>query len=233
MADMLSLQEALVQLEQELIAFGTARKQLEDAQNQAEDSLRAWVERDAQHTQAQELLTVVLEDQQRLVTRQVDALGSLMTSLAEVAQAVDDAGFPTRLETIQTVVATSQAAIQSLQSRLDQLENHLDAQLKLLASDVSRSLLEQQTAFRAALLEVSTGLVKQTADIQARIDSQSERNLSEMGRLIAAIRSQLASIEEKAERQRKQTTRLQAATIALVVLTLVSGMYLIWTQLKA
>ncbi|MBM4118389.1 hypothetical protein FJ251_11770 [bacterium] len=233
MTDTLSLHEALVQLERELIAFGTARRQLEDSQARAEESLRAWGERDSQHTQAQELLTVVLEDQQRLVTSQVNELATLRSSLATLAQAVDEAGFPARLETIQTVVATSQAAIQSLQSRLDQLESHLDGQLKLLASDVSRSLLEQQTSLRAALFEVSAGLVKHTADIQARVDAQAERNLSEMGRLVSSINTQLAATQERAERQRQQTLRLQAITIALVVMGLLSGMYLIWTQLKA
>ena len=119
------IDEALVELQAELERFKSAKAALDAAHAQARDLLDQW---EAMRSATEEALKALHEDVKSnskaaaKVTLQFAELGP---RLSAVAEAVERAGFPARLDKLDTTLGTVALAVQTMQGRLESIEKNL------------------------------------------------------------------------------------------------------------
>lgn len=199
MPERTDMQTALAQLEEQLQFFGTARELLDNAQARNDQQLVQWKSlKDEQanerasllkdfdnffNDQTQKFLTLLQEQSkereklldavrqsQETASKLVTDLDSVVSGLQMMVKAVDEAGFPHRLENVQTMVTTSQAAIQSLQSRIDQLERHNEGQIKLLTSEMQKADTALQQELRSTSMDATKTLLERLDFVFSQVE---------------------------------------------------------------
>jgi hypothetical protein len=175
------LQTALVQMQDHLMLFGKARELLVEAQSRNDQQLTQWNKlRDEQAKERESLLkdfdgffkgqtqkyVTLLQEQSREREKLLEAvkesqetagklvsdLDSVVTGLKKMVKAVEDAGFPKRLEIIQAIVTTNQATVHGLLTRIDSLEKHNEGQVKALSSEMQKANSALQKELRSTTL---------------------------------------------------------------------------------
>ena len=215
------------------MAFGRAREILEQAQRRSDDQLQRWrANLEGQGKERESLLndfnnffklqtqrTVsLLQDQaleregllravkesQETAKALVGNLDYVVSGLQKMVKAVEEAGFPSRLDNIQTLVTTSQAAIQSLHTRIDTLEKHLEGQVKLLAAELQRSSSALQDKVESCSLAAKDAMLERLSTVGQQIGESVGQKAEELD----------ASIEEAAKRLKLVVGESEASALS-------------------
>lgn len=178
------LQQALQQLQQELSGFKSAKHLLDEARENADSDLRRWEQQQTVNAEERAALIEDVKKTREAAVNLVNQSVPLAERMVAVANAVDAAGFPHRLELLRSNAANAVTAIQSLQSRLDLLEvNQRDA-IKLAVNELkaegSRVREELITNTLAAIQSVQESAVKLASELKTEV-SRGEKELA--GRL--------------------------------------------------
>lgn len=214
-----SLHQALQQLESELSSFGTAREQLDQVSQQVADYLKKWEEVQTENLADRTELIKLIEQQKELVSTQLRTAGELGKQLLVVAKAVDEAGFPHRLETIQLVVANSQTTIQNLQTRLDKQESHLDDRLKVMAGEFSIANKDMSSAMQSSSMKVQASLLQQEAEVKAQLKKMFSDWTKSKEELQTTIKQDGESILESIALLTKVSRRRHRSLMVFLIIT--------------
>jgi hypothetical protein len=158
MSDINSLQQSLQQLESELSKFGSAKQILDDARSKAEADLKNWKEK--QDVSEQTIIQLVdsLSRSNDAALKLVDNVSPLAERIIVLAKAIDNAGFPHRLDLIQSNISIVMTAAQALQSRIDLLEANQGNTIKLAAVEVKTEVDKLGTGLTAVFQAEIGGL---------------------------------------------------------------------------
>lgn len=161
MPELDALQQALQQLQHELTGFKSAKYLLDAAREKLGSDHRRWEQQqdaDAHQRAAsvEEVKQAVEEVKQAraAVMDLVNQCSPLAERMVAVAKAVDTAGFPHRLDSMQTNTANAMAAIQSVQSRLDLLEVNQGNALKLAVNELKAEMFQAKQELTARLVRL-------------------------------------------------------------------------------
>ncbi len=143
MAESKAVHKALLDLETELDKFKSAKEALDAAHNKADRLLEKWQKL---RSTSDQTLKKVYEDAVKTseaASQMVAELAGIGPQLGALAKAVQDAGFPSRLDRLDTTLGTVSLAVQTVQNRLEGME-------RLLADKVVDAHHKTDAAIRAS-----------------------------------------------------------------------------------
>ncbi len=141
MPDILEINEALVQLQQELETLGSATKKVDEAKEKIEKSLKSWKE---QHGKDKELLDQTSE----ALTNSLGKLNEFSETSQETSQklialakSIDNVNFPNRLDKLDNITSLLASQTANLQSNIEReynLLSQLDTRFSAKLEDVQK-----------------------------------------------------------------------------------------------
>jgi len=158
MSDINSLQQSLQQLESELSKFRSAKQILDDARSRTETDLKNWKER--QDISEQRIIQLVdsLSKSNDAALKLVENVSPLAERMIGLAKTVENAGFPRRLDLIQSNITNVMTAAQGLQSRIDLLEMNQGNAIKVVATELKSDVDKSRSELLAAVHSESEGI---------------------------------------------------------------------------
>lgn len=185
------IQRSLQELESELSAFKTAKNLLDEVKQNADANFERWEEIQATDVEHKAELFEIIKQSQASFASLVEKTIPLIDRLAILAKAVDEAGFPQRLDLLQTNTANAVSAIQSIQSRLDLLEVNLGNSVKLAAqtgvSEIRQHATQDKKDLSAMVERILTSQVATTNEIKEQSAKENETLLKKMKWFLAIL----------------------------------------------
>lgn len=135
-----------------------------------------------------------------------------------MVKAVEEAGFPHRLENIQTMVTTSQAAIQSLLTRIDALEKHYEGQIKLLTGELQKANSALQKELRTSAQTTTKALLERLDLVLSQLDGTIHAQSTVVRDQVVSTQSEL--LQAMAATEQRATQQLMASQNSLAEKTL-------------